>query len=100
MVAALLHLDEGAGAAGEFRDQMGRGLAGRHDVGDGEGARAPSLRRRSFSALPSTRETPGRAAQRVGCDLGGAAGDDDAAPPGVRDAARRMAWRAWRSASR
>ena len=66
MVAALLHLHEGARAAGELGHQMRRGFARRHDVGDRDaGAPAPSFRGCSFSALPSTRATPGRAAQRV-----------------------------------
>ena len=34
MVAALLHLDESAGAALETVDEMRRGLGQRHDVAD------------------------------------------------------------------
>ncbi len=33
VVAAVLHLDEGAGAAAEAVDEMAGGLAHRHDVG-------------------------------------------------------------------
>ena len=64
MVAAVLHLDESAGAAGETLDQMRGGLPHRHDVVDdrlrrvGEVERGARLRPAaplSFSALPSTR---------------------------------------------
>ena len=100
MVAALLHLHEGARAAGELGDQMRRGLARRHDVATtAAGASGAQLSGRSFSTLPSTRVTPGSAAQALGRDLRGAAGDDDARIRAVRVPARRIAWRAWRSAS-
>jgi len=36
MVATILHLDEGAGALGEAGDEVRRGLAHRHDVGDND----------------------------------------------------------------
>ncbi len=63
-----------------------------------EAAPGAQLSGRSFSALPSTRATPGNAAQ--------ASGFSCAAQPvttmrasGRARAARRIAWRAWRSAS-
>ena len=104
MVAAVLHLDEGAGAALEAVDQMRGGLAHRHDVVDRDArllsaARARNVAGSSFSALPSTRSTSGMAAKAAGIDLRGAAGDDDAARPGRSRRALRIAWRAWRTAS-
>ena len=67
MIAALLHLHEGARAAVEARDQMRRGLAHRHDVvdDDARGAAVGQPRKLSacsFSALPSTWSTSGMAA--------------------------------------
>src|SRR3546814_6992675 len=49
MVAAVLHLDEGAGLVGEARGKMRRGLAHAHDVADDDrGGGFPSFRRQLF----------------------------------------------------
>ncbi len=80
MVAALLHLDEGARPSGEFRDQMRRRLARRHDVGD----RVRRVRRPAFRmelvlvakhAVHAWQVAPG-----LRVDLCRAAGDDDPRP--------------------
>ena len=77
MVAALLDLDEGAGAADEFGDEVGGGFAGLHDVGDGGlGVGRPARGLQLFGVA----EDAGDAGERrpaFGGDLGGAAGDDD-----------------------
>ena len=58
MVAALLHLDEGARPAVEAVDQMRRGFASTDMMSPtrtrGVGVSADSFRPCSFSALPST----------------------------------------------
>jgi hypothetical protein len=69
VVAALLDLDEGAGAALEAPDQVPCGLAHRHDVVD-QDTRGWSLSKtpgakvsaRSFSRLPTTWSTSAMAA--------------------------------------
>ena len=69
MVAALLHLQDGAGAPLQALDRLRRRRARRHDVAD-QRAAAPaapdaSVRQvsgRSFSALPTTWSTSGIAA--------------------------------------
>ena len=75
MVAAILHLDEGARALGEAGDEMRRGLAHRHDVGDADALpQSPCPKRialdgvpeSNFSRLPSTRVTSGIAANVSG----------------------------------
>ena len=101
MVAAILHLDERPRALGEAGDEMRRGLAHRHDVGDlTPVSSAPAGRRRksNFSRLPSTRATSGIAAN--------ASGSTCAAQPvtitrasGRARLALRIAWRVWRTAS-
>ena len=86
MVAAVLHLDEGAGAAGESVDQMGCGFLDRHDVVD-------DCLWRVCEPESGARLRPGRGAELFGVaehliglghgdesfrlGLRGAAGDDD-----------------------
>ena len=92
VVAALLHLHEGARAAGELGDQMRRGLARGHDVGHrGPGAGQPAFRLQlvvvAQHPIDVRQRGPGR-----GVDLRGAAGDDDARVGAVRGrAADRLA---------
>ena len=75
MVAAVLHLHEGAGVAAHAVEEMRRRLLDRHDVvdedflgiGDAEiAATAGRSRRRIFSSLPMTRATSGMAANISG----------------------------------
>ena len=67
MVAALLHLHEGAGAAGELGDQMRRGLARRHDVGDRDGrVRRPALRLQLLRVAEHPRDAGQRGPARRG----------------------------------
>ena len=47
MIAAVLHLDEGAGAAGKTFDQMRRGFFDRHDVVDDGLRRIAKIERRA-----------------------------------------------------
>ena len=81
-------------------DQMRRGLARRHDVGRPRaGASGAQLSGLQLLGVAEHAVDLGQrgAARRV--DLRGAAGDDDARVRAARGAARRIAWRAWRSAS-
>ena len=92
MIAAVLHLHEGARqAALETVDQMRRHLLHRHDVGDRDLVAARYRSRMSnaarasrqaspriLSSLPSTRSTSAMSANIVGLRLRRAAGDDDA----------------------
>ena len=93
VVAAVLHLHEGAGAALVAVDRCAAISRHRHDVVDrrllvpapGPARMAREQRPRvapgcgaSFSALPSTRSTSGMSAKARGLDLRGAAGDHDA----------------------
>ena len=81
MVAAVLHLHEGARAAFDAVDEMRGGLRHRHDVvdddlflgRDAEGrarqhvpVRAPEPRALSFSSLPRTSATSGMSAKVAG----------------------------------
>ena len=86
MVAAVLHLDEGAGAAGKTLDQMRGGLLDRHDVVDerlrriGKAEVGAGLRPRRAAELFRVAEHAiglghGREGLRLG--LRRAAGDDD-----------------------
>ncbi len=77
MVAALLDLHKGAGAAGELGDQVGGGLARLHDVDTADGAPAVQVPASSFSALPTHARHAGQRGPGVGRDLRGATGDDD-----------------------
>ena len=87
MVAAVLHLHEGAGAAGESVDQVRGALLDRHDVADDRLRRTrlidarraprPTTRRLSFSALPRTRSASRHGGERLRLGLRRAAGDDD-----------------------
>ena len=85
MVAAVLDLDEGAGAPVHALDQMSGGLAHRHDVVDratrrgiGECRSRHRPLRVSFSRVAEHEIDLGHGGERAGVDLRGAAGDDDA----------------------
>ena len=97
VVAALLHLDEGARAALEPVDQRRRTLAQRREIADRD-ARAAIARGSSFSRLPRTRSTSAIAAKRSGW-ISAAQPVTMTWAPGCSRRARRIAWRAWRSAS-
>ena len=77
VIAALLHLDKGAGAAGELGHQMRRRLARGHDVADARaGAGRPALRLQLFDIA----QYPMDIGQRRPCrrvDLRRATGHDD-----------------------
>ena len=90
VVAALLHLDEGARPAGELGHQMRRGLARGHDVADQPepGVVASSSPAWQFFGVAQHAVDVGQRGPRGGVDLGRAAGDDD---PGVRPLARQPA---------
>ena len=99
VVAAVLHLHEGAGAAVDAVDRMRAHVAHRHDVGDGDLlVRAATRVASSFSSLPMTRSTSGMPAKSSGLVC--------AAQPvttmrasGRSRLSRRMVCRAWRTAS-
>ena len=92
MVAAVLHLDEGAGAAVEPVDQMAGGLVHRHDVVDADtGVLAQAeivAPRLELLGIAEDEVDLGHGGEGFRVDLGGAAGDDDA---GVRIVAARLA---------
>ena len=98
MVAALLHLHEGPRPAGKLRDQVRRGLRRLHDVGHGGPGIDRPILTPQFSTLPSTRETPGRAAQVSG-EICAAQPVTTMLASGCSRCARRIACRACRSAS-
>ena len=84
MIAAVLHLDKGAGAAGETFDQMRGGFFDRHDVVDDRlrciakvkrGARVLPHRRVEFLAIAENAIGHRDKSLRLG--LRSAAGDDD-----------------------
>ena len=84
VVAAVLHLDEGAGAAGETFDQMRRGFFDRHDVVDDRLRRIADIERRArvvprrgveFLGIAENAIGHGDKSLRLG--LRSAAGDDD-----------------------
>ncbi len=77
MVAALLHLHEGAGAAGEFGDQVGGGFAGLHDVADGAGGAGYPGFREQFLGVADDAGDAGQGGPAGGGDLRGTAGYDD-----------------------
>ena len=89
MVAAVLHLDEGAGARAEAVDQRVRGLAHRHDVVDGharavgETQAAENLRVHLLGVADDAIDLR-HGGEAPGLDLRGAAGDDEARRPGSR----------------
>jgi hypothetical protein len=77
MIAALLHLHEGTGSAGEPGDQMRRSFARGHNVGHGAGGiRHPALWPQLVGVAQHTRHA-GQTGPRGGIDLRGAAGDND-----------------------
>ena len=97
MVAAVLHLHEGARAALDRVDHVGGGLAHAHDVVDADLLECVDAEIRqardssaafSFSSLPSTRSTSSIVGEIRGLGLRRAAGDDDA---GFRVLAPRLA---------
>ena len=80
MVAAVLHLDIGAGAIGRGFRQIGRGLFQALDVIDPHPFRRQGLRAigagRAFQAIAQHRIDLVHGGEGVRIDLGGAAGDD------------------------
>jgi hypothetical protein len=103
MVAALLDLDEGAGAAGEVGRRDAPAVSrDRHDVGDARQPARPMRPRIRPCSLSLVAEDAGRRSGRADQ----ASGAICAAQPvttmrasGRSRRRRRMAWRAWRSAS-
>lgn len=91
MVAAVLHLDVGAGAILQPVDQVAGGLAHSIDVVDAHPAQF-GLRqvgaRRAFLGVAQDQVHLGHAGEGRGVDLGGAASDDE---PGARPFAARLA---------
>ena len=92
VVAALLHLHEGSGAAGELGDQVRGGFARGHDVGNrGSGAGQPAFRPQ-FVVVAEHAVNVRQGGPGGWVDLRGAAGDDDAGlGPLARDAADGLA---------
>ena len=107
MVAAVLHLDEGARALGEAGDQMRRGLAHRHDVGDADSARQPSVASWKLArtavelarALPTTPRRPRASPRSVSGSIWAAQPVTSRRASGRARCALRIAWRVWRTAS-
>ena len=106
MVAALLDLEEGAGAAGEAVDQMARGLAQRHDVADQHPRRRERPARRGAARARPRASRRCRSPGRPRPSRHSAPASICALQPVTRmraagrsRRARRIAWRAWRSAS-
>src|SRR3546814_11712306 len=79
VVAALLHLDEGARAFGEAGDELRRGLLHRHDVvhGDARRLRIKKTLRAQLLLVAEHAVDLGHGGEALRVDLGRAAGDDD-----------------------
>ena len=103
VVAAVLHLDEGAGAAVEPVDQMAGGLLDRHDVVDADtwrlaDAEVVALRLRA-SRHCRARGRPRAWRRRLAASIWAAQPETTMRASGSSRRALRIAWRAWRTAS-